>query len=369
MGRGETSNAANPVLDLYTHVGNPAVLTDVSTLAFRIFDITTAAKKVTPVQIYPLPAGTFFALDPTQADPLGHRISTGHYFAPYTVDAAEPLGDHKIEWQFQQNPLSPIEVFSEEFTVTPAVFASGTPAPYCTIQEVRDEGFADPPFTDARINFLIALASRYIDRVTGRWFSPRTFDDTNRFIVDGKGSRTLHLEIPIIRLDRLYIEDQALLSSGLTEVSLDAVRAYNRHISGMTLPDDRENPKLSFIQQHIISVTQDGLWPPPRVFPAGRMNIHLEGVFGYTEPDGTTFGNTPLLIRQVACRLVARDLLLDSDACEKLNTKVKFRISSDKEGGTTIKLQDLWLKGAFTGDSEIDNVLMMYKRPINIAAV
>ena len=106
-----------------------------------------------------------------------------------------------------------------------------------------------------------------------------------------------------------------------------------------------------------------------RFFPTGRQNVHMEGVFGYTDPDGTTFGATPALIRQVTCRLVARDLLLDSDSCEKLNVKQKFRIISDKEGSTTVRLQNLWLKGAFTGDATIDNVLMAYKRPPDMAAV
>jgi len=111
------------------------------------------------------------------------------------------------------------------------------------------------------------------------------------------------------------------------------------------------------------------LTPAPRQFTKGRLNIFLEGTFGYTDFDGSPTGVTPLLIRQATCRLVVRDLLLDADSCNKLNVRNKFRIVSDKEGSTTIKLQELWLKGAFTGDPEIDNVLMAYKRPPRVAAV
>lgn len=237
---------------------------------------------------------------------------------------------------------------------------------YCDVSDVRDEGFTDPPFTDVRINILIVLASRYVDRVTGRWFTPRIFDDTNRFVMDGRESRTLHLEIPIIRLDKLFIENQGLLGGDLSEIDLAAVRIYNRHLTGLTQPDDRENPKVSFIQTRILTITAGGLFPPPRKFPEGRQNVHMEGVFGYTDPDGSPFGKTPDLIRQATCRLVTRDLLLDSDACEKLNVKEKYRIISDKEGSTTVRLQNLWLKGAFTGDATIDNILMMFKRPARI---
>jgi len=383
LARGESSSASNPVLDLYTAVGLPQVLTDVAVLRFRVFDISTPAKRAVPVQVFPTTAGTFFVLDPTQADPLGHRLGVGHYFAPYTVDLAEPVGDHKIEWEFQQNSLSPIEHLEEEFFVKEA--SGTTPDAYCSVADVRNEGFVapefpDPPITDARIQNLIFLATRYVEKVTGRWFVPRTFTDPVKFMVDGKGgfraggsfasgTKVLHLGIPVIRLDKLEIELQGLLNPGLTEIDLGLVRVYNRHLSGMTQPDDREAPRIAFLQSRIVETVASGLFPAPHVFPWGRLNVHLQGVFGYTDPDGSPFGSTPLLIRQVTCRLVQRDLLLDADICEKLNMKNKYRIVSDKEDTTTIKLQNIWLKGGLTGDSEIDNILMAYKRPPRMAAV
>lgn len=365
LARGESSTGTNPVLDLFTVIGSPKVLTDVAVLEFRIFDISTDAKKAIPVQVFPLTAGTFFTLDPTtDFGSGGHRLSTGRYFAPYTVDLAEPIGDHKIEWRFQATAISPFETTFEEFFVLGQSLPSADA--YCGVSDVRAEGFTDPPFTDARINILIALATRYVDKVTGRWFTPRTFDDVNPFLMDGNDSRTLHLQIPIIQIDKLSIQSQGFLNPDLTVVDIGQIRSYNRHLSGMTQPDDRENPKVSFISSRIPETVLTGLFPSPRIFPKGRQNIFFEGVFGYTDPDGTAFGKTPDLIRQVTCRLVTRDLRLDSDACEKLMDKVKFRISSDKEGKSTIKLQNLWLKGAFTGDSELDNILMMFKRPIRI---
>lgn len=368
LARGESSTQVDPVLDLWTAYGNPAVLTDVEVLEFQVYDISTPAKRGIPVQVWPETLGDWEQLDPTQDAPTGHRIGVGHYFAPYTVPLDEAIGDHKIVWRWQHTVLAPFETLSEEFYITEG--AIPTMDAYCGVSCLRSEGFTDPPYTDARIELLAQLATRYIDKMTGRWFSPRTFGETGRFKMDGKDSRTLHLEIPIIRLDKLYIETQGFLNPDLVEIGLDYVRAYNNHLTGQTQPDDRENPRISFVPvSRIQEVVSSGLFPAPYYFPKGRQNIHIEGVFGYTDPNGTAFGETPLLIKQVCRRLVARDLLLDSDACEKLVAKNKFRINSDKQGSQTIRLQNLWLKGAFTGDPEIDTVLMSFKRPIRVGVV
>lgn len=249
---------------------------------------------------------------------------------------------------------------------------------YCTIQDIRDEGFGDPPYPDTRVQSLIDLATQFVDKMTGRWFEPRVFDVNNPFLVDGKGgfhlgdwgggggTRQLHLEIPIISIDKLSIETQGFLNPDLIEITPDNYRVYNRHLSGMTQPDDREDPRIAFIPRRIVETVASGLFPAPLAFPPGRQNIFLEGTFGYTDPDGTALGKTPDLIRRATCLLVQRDLRLDSDACEKLAVKTRFRIVMDKEGKNTVRLQDLWLKGAFTGDPEIDNILMAYKRPPRI---
>lgn len=380
LAKGESSTATSPVLDLYTVIGEPPILTDIAVLEYRILDITTPAKKAVPVQVFPIGApGTFEVLDPLTAPPTGHRLSVGHYFSPYSVPLDAEIGDYKIEWQFKLDALSPYELLSEEFFVTESILPIA--GIYCGVGDVRAEGFTDTTlYPDSRILMLAELATRYIDKVTGRWFEPRTFDDTNQFKLDGKGgyrtgggisggAKTVHLEIPIIRIDKVYVETQGLLDPSPTEIDLAAVRIYNRHMSGQTLPDDRENPRISFIQSRITETVASGLFPAPQIFSTGRLNILLEGVFGYTDPDGSPYGKTPALIKQVACRLITRDLLLDAEACKKLAVKNSYRIVGDKSSTTNIKLQDIWLKGAFTGDSEIDNVLMMFKRPPAMGAV
>lgn len=375
LGRGESSSVTNPILDIFTGLGNPSVLTDVAELRFAIRDISTPAKKAIPVQVFPVgPVGTFFELDPANADPgpgpnPGVRLGVGHYFAPFTVAQSSPIGDHQLVWEFRHTALSPLETSIEEFFVTEG--ANPTAATYCGVADIRAEGFLDPPFSDARIDLLAELATRYIDKVTGRWFTPRTFDSTNPFKVDGKDGRTLHLMIPIIRIDKLEVETQGFLNPDRVEIEADNYRVYNRHLFGVSQPDDRENPRITYVPRRIVETIASGLFPAPLKFVAGRQNIFLEGVFGYTDWDGTpgSLGETPRLIRQVACRLVARDLCLDVEACKKLNIKNRFRFTMDKEGKNTVRLQDLWLRGSFTGDPEIDNILMAYRRPARMAAI
>lgn len=365
LARGESSSQANPVLDVFTALGSPPVKTDVSDLQFRIFDISTPVKRVTPVQVHPVLPTAWEILDPINDAPLGERLGVGHYLGPWTVPQDEAIGDHLVEWQFRLTAIAPWETKKEEFFVREGALPTATT--YCGVGDVRGEGFTDPvKYPDSRILMLAILATRYVDKVTGRWFGPRTFDDTNRLSLDGKGGRILHLAIPVIRLDKLFVELPSFEPS-LDEVDLDAVRVYNRHMTGMTQPDDRENPRIVFAATGGINqVVSTGFFPFPRTFFTGRQNVQLEGVFGYTDPDGSEFGEIPQLIRQATCRLVQRDLLLDSDLKGKLNVKNAFRIASDKQGKTTIRLQDLWLKGGLTGDPEIDTILMAYRRPPRI---
>lgn len=365
---GEASTGTNPVLNLYTHVGNPPLLTDVASLEFRIFDISTPAKKGTPVQVYPATAGTYETLDPTTDFGVGgHRVSTGRYYAPYTVPLSSAIGDHRIEWRFQLSALAPFETLSEEFFVMQAATLAAQPT-YCSVSDIRAEGFTDPvKYPEARILMLIEMASRWIDKWTQRWFYPQEFTESNPMILEGAFSRTIHLEIPIIEVTKLSIENQGTVNASLSDIDAGEYRVYNRHISqGLLRPDDRENPKISFIQNRIPEIVKTGLFPSPLVFGRGRLNVFLEGKFGYTDPDGSPCGKTPEAIRFATCLLVIRELRLESEACEKLNDLNRWRITSDKEGSTTVKLQDYWLRGAFTGDPRIDNIIMMYKTPARI---
>lgn len=401
--QGSSSSAATPTLDLWTAVGNPRQPIDVAVLQFRVFDISTDSKKVNPVQVYP-PSG-WQDVDPTLASPGGVRLAVGHYFAPYTVSLSEPIGDHRIDWQFKQTTNSNWESFSEDFYVAANAGPGGPRRDlYCTVEDIRSEGFTNPTnYPDARIMALIDLASRFVEVFTGRWFYPKEFKlaappvgfplpvallpgnaypvptqtklntgDTP-FMISGARSRDLvscELQIPICRIDALGLENQAFLSSQITWIELSAVRVFNRHLRGMTLPDDRENPHLGFtVAGRIVELQASGMFPGPRMYPWGRLNVFLFGAFGYTDQDPTGVvpeGITPPLIRHVTKLLVIRDLLPESKRKQKIPFREMHRIIQDHEGSTSVGLQQAWVKGGITMDPDIDRILTRYRRPPSI---
>lgn len=121
------STALNPVLDLYTYVNG--VPQNAFAIRIQIFDISTEANKLeyfggnkNVVQIFPTNPGDFFNLDvdhlTTDLAQPGHKLSTGHYFAPFdTSDTALALGDYIIEWRFTQTDGAPEKVYCEEFVL------------------------------------------------------------------------------------------------------------------------------------------------------------------------------------------------------------------------------------------------------------
>jgi hypothetical protein len=402
--QGSSSSAATPVLDLWTAVGNPRQPIDVAVLQFRVFDTSTDSKKVNPVQVYP--SSGWQDVDPTLASPGGVRLATGHYFAPWTVPLDESLGDHRIDWQFRQTTNAPWESFSEDFYVAANPDPNAVdPSLYCSVEDIRAEGFTNPTnYPDSRIISLIELASRFVETFTGRWFYPKEFNlasppvgfplpvallpgnaypvptqtklntGDNPLMISGKRSRDLvdcELQVPICRLDALGLENQAFLSSQITWIELSAVRVFNRHLRGMTYPDDRENPHIGFtVAGRIVELTAAGMFPGPRLYPLGRMNVFLFGAFGYTDQDPTgrkPEGITPKLIRHLTKLLVIRDILPESQRSKKIPFREMHRIIQDREGSTSVGLQQAWVKGGITMDPDIDRLLIRFRRPASIA--
>ena len=125
--RGTTgSTALNPVLDVFTYV--MGTLTDAASVKFRIFDLTTPANKTeyysgnkNNVQIFPVTPGLYFPLDvvhlSTDLGTPGHKIGTGHFYAPWAVPPAATLGNYIVEWVYKQTLNGPDQQFTEEFVV------------------------------------------------------------------------------------------------------------------------------------------------------------------------------------------------------------------------------------------------------------
>ena len=376
LGRGQSSGCTNPVLQLFTPVGG--VLYDVDSLEFIVLENISAPG--TPVQVFPV-AGRQ-TIDVTQDCPLGGRLGLGHYVADYTVGMTDPAGEYIVQFFFRLTPTSPEQTFSYTFQVLPVVGSFRTL--YTTIAKVRACG-APTAMTDADILDAIAAASEYVDRVTGRHFAP----EAKQICIDGNCAKGLLLDEVIIAVSEVLVNccDADPLTGSLVDPS--CYRDYNRHITkNLRHPDDREHPRIDFCNPGEGSL--EGFhggesWRPLTTltggrWPKGKQNIIITGIFGYTDYDGGPVGKTPDLICRVTAQLALRYCTASGSAAgadAKWQATFGARIKSEKTADQSYTLfSPAELSGSsgrgggsFTGDPEIDNILVMYKRPPLMAGV
>lgn len=358
LARGQASSCSNPVLDLFTQVNG--ILVDVSVLEFQIFDVSDPGKQLAPVQVYPASVGARAFVDVSALCPAGDKLSTGHFVARWTPPVDEAVGTHEVRWFFRLTPASPEQTFREEFEVLVEVSGFSNTG-YAFVSDLRAEGVAAADASDARLQQLIALASRYIERVTGRFFEARV----QALMLDGTGGRTLPLGHPIVGVESVVI-DASPFSSGDLPVDPSVYRVYNRHLTqGLLLPDDRDNPKLELLYS---DGAMGAVGLGSFIWPRGQQNVTVRGVYGYTEPDGSPTGKTPELIRHATKLLVMRELPLLGSADQREDAQRRFRLTSERTRDQSYTLEALQLHGAFTGDPEIDNILVAFVRPPDFGA-
>lgn len=365
LARGQPSDCANPVLDLFTQVSG--MLIDVAVLEFQIFDVSDPDKQLNPLQVYPAAVGTRAPVNVATLCPAGDKLSTGHFVARWTPPPDAAIGTYEVRWFFRLNAGSPEQTFREEFEVL-ATIAGFSGSGYASVADLRAEGVSVADASDARLQQLIVLASRYVERITARFFDARVQELT----VDGTGGRTLALGHAIIGVDSVFI-DSSTFTPGDLPVDPSVYRVYNRHLTqGMLLPDDRDNPKLEFVHGSDLAGVRfesiGGLGLASLVWPRGQQNVLVRGVFGYTEPDGSPSGRTPELIRQVTKLLVMRELPLLGNVDQREDAQRRFRLTSERTRDQSYTLEALRLHGAFTGDPEIDNILVAFVRPPDFGA-
>lgn len=360
LARLQPSNCANPILDIFTHIGGAMV--DIAVLQFQVWE--KVSNPLVPVQVYPTTPGDREDVDVTDLCPTGQKLSTGHYVAPWTPPVDELIGTHEIRWFFKLTVASPEQTMKEEFEVL--VEVSGITAHgYATVAEMREEG-VPATVTDAWIEQRIALASRMIDRYTGRFFEPRV----QTLHLDGRGGRILQLDIPIIAVEHVKVS-----SSDGTTTTLDAssYKVYNRHLTeGLLSPDDRANPKIELLREYE-TVEGEALYFDFQAFPLGSQNVEVYGTFGYTDPDGSATGKTPTLVNYACKLLVLRYLQKLYDATGGGSAPAAARpIASESTQGQSVSFESASAGGRaamFTGDSEIDQILAAYMKPPQFGAV
>lgn len=355
--RGQENTSNN--INWFTSINNVKV--DMYLVEFQIFYIGAG---LPGTQVFPLSGWE----DVTSAP---GRFAEGSYYAydntdgcGWTPDVSATVGAYRIYWRWKYLSTSAYQTDSEDFTVeVESVGSPGTETMYCSVQDMRDEGVPSSGYgavTDARLTTLIQRASRLIDAYTGRWFEPRTMT----FLLDGKGSVSLLIEQPIIRIDSILLDGVAMSSADYV--------VYNRHITQNLLnPDDRENPKIEVKQplddEYLFRM---GLtW-----FPKGQQNISVTGVFGYTDYDGSDEGATPTLIAEACKMIVLRDLPTKYGADPTRDEKAWWRMVRQRTRDQSVDFADPSRLGhqgvgVFTGDPVIDNILRQYSRPPRIRVV
>lgn len=337
------------------------VRVDVAVCEFEIWE--KVSNPSVPTKVFPVSGR--FAVDVAALCPGGDKLDTGRYVALYTPPLSALLGTHEIRWYFRLTLASPETPFREEFEVLPEVVGA-TSIGYTTISAMREEGVTEAQASDNRLITLIARASRLIEMYTRRWFEPRS----HTFLMDGHGGHILQLEIPIIRISAVRLLDYDDPSGELgDDLDLDQLRIYNRHISQrLLMPDDREDPRIEWIT---VAGRRFGIIGGH--FPQGSQNVLVSGVFGYTEPDGSPYGRTPVDIELATQMLVVRNLAKLADVSGRQEAALASRvtemrtrdqsISYSSAGGNNGRL------GRFTGDPEIDAIIAQYVRPPTMAAV
>lgn len=348
LARNQTSDCANPVLDVYMQVNG--ILQDVAQLEFQIFDITDPDN---PLQVYPATLGDRAPVDVSQLCPAGAKLDTGHYVATWTVPALEVTGTHQIRWFIKLTLSSGEQTFIEEFEVLPEVSAFGELG-YCLVSEVRAEGVTTAQASDARLLLAISRASRFIERATGRWFDPRTCT----FTLDGPGTPSLMIEIPIIGISQIKVNDN--------EVDLTELRIYNRHLTQrLTAPDDRNDPRIQWLGSDRRHVYPYGRRLQQASWGVGTQNVEVTGVFGYTDYNGSPTGGIPELIRYACILLVLREYPPQASAAAA-DQQTAYRLTSERTRDQSYTLAAPRAGGGtglFTGDSRIDDILASFMAP------
>lgn len=210
---------------------------------------------------------------------------------------------------------------------------------YASVAELRDEGVTPAMASDARLAQLIDEATHLIDRVTGWFFEPRPL----MLRLSGRGVPTLELPVPPIRLERLVLGD--------TELELD--------------------PSVLLVVGAPIQPGFDGARITRRHgygFPRGHGNVLAEGLWGFTEDDGTPTGRTPSAVRRATMLLVLRNLApLADDA--SFEARSRWRIIEERTRDQAYRLDPV-KSGAvqLTGDPDVDRLLAPYVRPSPIGA-
>jgi hypothetical protein len=298
-------------------------LTDVATLTFQVW--STGA---TPAQIYPVSGVATVDLE-------DDRIGKGRYAAPWSVGSGLNEGAYEVRW-FYRWTLSGAELTARERIEVVASLPVDGPF-YAAPSELTAEGVSD--YASVRMLTALARAGEQLDTFTRTWFEPRY----REVHFDAQGGALLHLPHAILGIESVLVDDN--------EVPSEDVVVYTRE-------EDRKNPKIA---------RKNGCWPRRRSL------IEVRGVFGTRKLTGPPWGVTHPLAAHVTRLIALRELppIGDTDASATAKSGGKIQSESTRDQSVTYAPTagqsgranaPFW----FTGDPEIDQLIMGLKGPLNI---
>lgn len=208
---------------------------------------------------------------------------------------------------------------------------------YATVEDLRAEGFPAEDIPDTRARHVLEEASALIDAVTGQFFEPRGLT----LVLEGRGVPSLWPPVPAIRIDRVTVNGDPWLvdTTDLVVVGAPVVLGF-------------DGPRITRVL---------GVWPH-------RSAVAVQGLWGYTEPDATPIGRTPIAIRRACLLLASRHApqLTDETAGD---ARSPWRIIEERTRDQSVKLADPSSRAPhLSGDVEVDALLWPYVRRPSMGA-
>ncbi len=308
----------------------------------------------------------------TPVDVVTDLLTQGIYFAAFTTVGGDPLGIYTVTWTFTFDGGAPLTAITK-FTMRDEQYplAEG----YVQVEDMIAEGVPVQPlvatgFTAARVVARLDKASRFVEDFTHRLFAP----SVQQLALDGRGGRIKQMDQPIIGVGQVVITSGGFENDDGVLLDADLI-IYNRHIrQNLRAPDDREDPRIEFFGVSDGSTRRrgDGL-SYLNGFRGLPQNIEVDGVFGYTDPDGTAWGKTPDLIKEVVMLIAVAELEgIFTQTDGGTMTAAGGPVVSERTFDQSIEYANLVFAqdgagsayaGLITGDPRIDRILAMYSAP------
>lgn len=352
IAKGGYNGPNNPAIVVYVTSGG--VLADAYSIEYQIFDVHDDDHVMSPTQVLPTIAG-----QRATVNLVASRMSVGKYSPAFVLPISAATGRHMIRW-FVRATVDDVErIWDTDFDVLPAV--PRVIGGYALLADLREEGVTSAMVSDARLMSAIEGASKQVEAWTRQWFEPRACT----FRLDNDGTHAMRFGVPIITLE-------GGSDSWLGAFDLAELTVYNRHISqGLLKPDDRRNPKIEWSER---AVTWGHRWfGQTRGFEPGNQNIEVAGLFGFTEADGSFVGKTPDAIRHVVQLLALRRVTKLGDVESRFDALNRYRIKRERTRDQEYELgpgraESRAGGGMFTGDPEIDDIILDHMAPIDIGS-